>query len=174
MNPTVGEDGRYEVVRTSDDRRLDEATRTLVLRRDRYRCVFCGKGGRLEADHIIPWSAGGSDDLDNLRTLCHECNQERSNFSVPGDDWRRLPTAHECVYCNRGLLGEPGVTPVYCIVCNKKAPGLPLNRTEAEPEIYYAPDDAFDDPKRHELDALAARYRADALRTIRAAIQAES
>jgi hypothetical protein len=131
MNLDVDENGRYAVLRTSEteERQLTEGRRYLVLRRDRFRCVFCGSGGRLEADHIIPWSAGGSDEMDNLRTLCHACNQERSNFRVIDDSFRRLPTAHECVLCAPHLLGEPDVVAVYCIRCNRKGPGVPLDPT---------------------------------------------
>jgi len=51
-------------------------TRSYVLKRDNYTCRLCGhKGGRLEADHIRPISEGGAEfDLDNLRTLCHDCH----------------------------------------------------------------------------------------------------
>lgn len=130
MNPELDENGRYPVLRTSktEERQLNTVRRNLVLRRDRYRCVFCGEGGRLEVDHIIPWSAGGSDEMDNLRTLCHQCNQDRSNFKVPADDARRLPNGFECVYCTRDLLGE-STTPIYCVNCNKKAPGIPSDPT---------------------------------------------
>jgi hypothetical protein len=128
MNPKVEEDGRYEVVRVLEpgqERRLSENTRWLVLRRDRCKCVFCGKDGRLQVDHIVPWSAGGTDHIDNLRTLCEDCNQDRSNFWVPADDTRRLPNGRECVYCSPYLLGEADVISVYCIPCNKRAPGIP-------------------------------------------------
>lgn len=120
------EHARYPVVRTSTDRRLPPATRALVLRRDRYRCVFCNSRGPLEVDHIIPWSAGGSDDMDNLRTLCRDCNQTRSNFRVPADLTRQLPTSHQCIHCCPTLLGDNELQPVYCIACNRKGPGLPL------------------------------------------------
>jgi hypothetical protein len=51
-----------------------------VLKRDNYRCVKDGRNPaedhsvRLEVDHIIPVSKGGTNDLSNLRTLCYECN----------------------------------------------------------------------------------------------------
>ncbi|WP_081675850.1 HNH endonuclease [Butyrivibrio sp. AC2005] len=43
-----------------------------------------GAGGtaKLEVDHIIPFSQGGSDDDSNLRVLCEECNGERSDRYV--------------------------------------------------------------------------------------------
>lgn len=118
---------RHPVIRTQNDEERAGVLRDWVLRRDNFRCVICGKGGLLEVDHIVPWSAGGSDDVDNLRTLCRRCNQERSNFAVPIDGCRRLPNATECVYCQPCLITDyehPQVAPVYCLVCNRKAPGV--------------------------------------------------
>lgn len=51
-----------------------------VLRRDRFRCVICGAspasriGCELHVDHKIPISRGGNTTIENLRTLCGECN----------------------------------------------------------------------------------------------------
>lgn len=52
--------------------------RFLVLKRDQFTCVLCGRSGigvKLEVDHKIPVSKGGSNTLDNLQTLCYECNR---------------------------------------------------------------------------------------------------
>lgn len=49
-----------------------------VLQRDKFRCVLCGKDAKeehLEIDHIKPVVYGGTNDFDNLRTLCSECNK---------------------------------------------------------------------------------------------------
>ena len=43
--------------------------------RDGNRCVQCGATDSLETDHIIELSRGGSNDFDNLQTLCHECHE---------------------------------------------------------------------------------------------------
>jgi len=49
--------------------------RTQVLKRDGYRCVNCGQTGtELHVHHIIPKSKGGTDELDNLVTLCVKCH----------------------------------------------------------------------------------------------------
>jgi uncharacterized protein YozE (UPF0346 family) len=50
-----------------------------VFRSDDYRCRICGAsaqdGVRLEVDHKVPVSKGGSDELQNLWTLCFKCNR---------------------------------------------------------------------------------------------------
>ena len=51
-----------------------------VFERDNFTCRNCGEDGTfksLEVDHIIPVSKGGTDDLENLQTLCYECNMEK-------------------------------------------------------------------------------------------------
>lgn len=56
--------------------------RFLVFKRDEFTCVMCGRSGRgvkLEVDHIIPVSKDGTDDIDNLQTLCFECNRGKRN-----------------------------------------------------------------------------------------------
>ena len=63
-------------------RHISTSTRVDVLKRDNYRCVFCGataKDTQLQIDHIVPFSKGGSHDLGNLQTLCVECNRGKSD-----------------------------------------------------------------------------------------------
>ena len=56
--------------------------RRRVLDRDGWRCVTCGKAGRLECDHKVPMFrlAEGADpyDLDNLQTLCRKCHLSKT------------------------------------------------------------------------------------------------
>ena len=60
--------------------------RFLVLRRDKYRCQFCGRtardGVQLEVDHKVPKSKGGNNELSNLWTLCLPCNRGKSNLDL--------------------------------------------------------------------------------------------
>ena len=55
-----------------------------VFKRDNYTCQECGAtkedGAKLHIDHIIPVSQGGTDELDNLQTLCDKCNLNKSNL----------------------------------------------------------------------------------------------
>ena len=60
--------------------------RFLVMRKDGFKCVMCGKspanysGVELHIDHIMPWSKGGETVLENLQTLCSVCNIGKSNL----------------------------------------------------------------------------------------------
>lgn len=62
-------------------------TRTMVLERDNYTCQMCGRtrydGVKLEVDHIIPVAKGGSDNINNLQTLCFDCNRGKSDKILP-------------------------------------------------------------------------------------------
>ena len=59
----------------------------LVLKRDNFKCCMCGRspattaGLELHIDHIVPWSKGGETVIDNLQTLCSDCNLGKSNLS---------------------------------------------------------------------------------------------
>ena len=56
-----------------------------VLQRDRFKCCACGAspaitpGAELHVDHITAWSKGGETVLENLQTLCSNCNLGKSN-----------------------------------------------------------------------------------------------
>jgi 5-methylcytosine-specific restriction protein A len=61
-------------------KRSDIHSRIGVFRRDEYTCRHCGRQGKattLEADHVIPFSWGGTDDPWNLQTLCLPCNRRK-------------------------------------------------------------------------------------------------
>ena len=65
--------------------------RQYLLQKYQYTCVYCQKcafqhgkstGIRLEIDHVVPSSKGGSDRVNNLVLACHECNQKKGNLSL--------------------------------------------------------------------------------------------
>ena len=56
--------------------------RAAVLHRDGHKCVYCGKSGkrhRLELDHAIPKTLGGSDSYENRLAACYDCNLKKGN-----------------------------------------------------------------------------------------------
>ena len=64
--------------------------RFAVLERDGFKCRYCGRGAKenvvLQVDHVVPRSAGGTDDLSNLLTACSECNGGKGHALI-----ERLP-----------------------------------------------------------------------------------
>ena len=66
------------------------ATRRVVRERAHRRCEYCHADERWQfvrftVDHVLPQSAGGSDDADNLALACRNCNERRGN-RVAGRD----------------------------------------------------------------------------------------
>jgi len=57
--------------------KITEAVRSEVWRRDGGRCVQCTGNEKLEFDHVIPISRGGSDTARNLQLLCETCNRKK-------------------------------------------------------------------------------------------------
>jgi len=68
------------VVLEADRREIRLGLRYTILKRDRFRCVVCGRnpatqlGVVLHVDHIIPVARGGKTVFENLRSLCEACN----------------------------------------------------------------------------------------------------
>lgn len=60
--------------------------RNQIFARDDYTCQYCGaRGAKLECDHKVPVSRGGSNDPDNLATACFPCN--RSKRDKTPEEW---------------------------------------------------------------------------------------
>ena len=56
-----------------------------IFDRDGYQCQYCGKQPPtvcLEVDHIIPVKKGGTNDKENLRTSCVDCNRGKSTKTL--------------------------------------------------------------------------------------------
>tara|TARA_R110001599_G_scaffold1889_4_gene9711 strand:- start:135686 stop:136192 length:507 start_codon:yes stop_codon:yes gene_type:complete len=54
-------------------------TRRNVMRRDGFKCQYCGQKSKLTIDHIHPKSRGGKDTWENLTTACDKCNVKKGN-----------------------------------------------------------------------------------------------
>lgn len=82
---------------------ISDRIRHEVFKRDGYRCRECGaskdEGATLEIDHIIPIAKGGTNDIDNLQTLCKKCNRGKytdawvggeTDLEVAENEYRQL------------------------------------------------------------------------------------
>lgn len=58
---------------------IPESVRHEVWRRDQGHCVDCGAREKLEFDHIVPWSEGGSNTARNLELRCADCNRKKGD-----------------------------------------------------------------------------------------------
>lgn len=64
---------------------VSKRTRFEVLRRDEFRCQYCGlkaeeTGEGLTIDHVVPVTLGGPDTPDNLVAACIDCNVGKSSI----------------------------------------------------------------------------------------------
>ena len=73
-NILYGPESEREPQPTVQARIISGGKRRAVFERDAYRCVQCGSYRSLEVDHIYPVSRGGTADIENLQTLCRDCN----------------------------------------------------------------------------------------------------
>ncbi len=62
--------------------------RASVLRRDRFRCAYCGRSGQT-IDHLLPISRGGTSSWLNTVTACGSCNGRKAN-RTPDEAGMRL------------------------------------------------------------------------------------
>ena len=67
-------------------REVNLRMRFKVMAKDNFKCRFCGRspsstpGLVLQIDHIKPWSKGGETVMENLQTLCQDCNLGKSDL----------------------------------------------------------------------------------------------
>ena len=75
-----------------------ERFKKIIWERDSFTCQVCGKKPAYQVHHIIPRRKGGSDDPDNLITLCGLCHMLISPtpdfavmkaFKIPIDEVKR-------------------------------------------------------------------------------------
>lgn len=79
-------------------RGISPQLRNEILEKNGYTCQNCGAGVgdpdpfnpnrkvRLQIDHIVPRSHGGTDNKENLRVLCSACNQGKSNIQPASEN----------------------------------------------------------------------------------------
>jgi hypothetical protein len=76
----------YEKSTKSHRRSISRTKFVAVMEKSDNCCVACGSKESLELDHIVPWSKGGGNELDNLQILCKPCNASKGAKSM--DEWK--------------------------------------------------------------------------------------
>lgn len=75
--------------------------RFMILRRDGFKCQYCGRSAKQEAilhiDHIVPRSKGGAFTFDNLITSCLECNLGKRDVLLTKREINRLQGPPTCI-----------------------------------------------------------------------------
>lgn len=79
--------GIYEYLLSREEKYLNlrmfpESVKAQVLETQEHKCKKCSKDitwEDAEADHITPWSEGGTTDVVNCQILCKHCNRTKSN-----------------------------------------------------------------------------------------------
>lgn len=83
LNNTNNQNGTHKTKRD-----INLRLRFKVMQRDNFKCCICGSSPAtdptviLHIDHIKPWSKGGETTLDNLQTLCSNCNLGKSDLEI--------------------------------------------------------------------------------------------
>lgn len=88
--------------------KVSNRMRFSIYERDGNRCRKCGSTYDLEIDHIFPISKGGKSVYDNLQTLCHDCNRQKSNTVEKSDNPRYNTHGFYCPNCQIRLVMREG------------------------------------------------------------------
>lgn len=75
----------FKDYKSRNRRNVSLRLRFYIMQRDGHTCQTCGAyppEARLEVDHKIPLSKGGSNDEENLWTLCFECNRGKADIHI--------------------------------------------------------------------------------------------
>ena len=85
-------------------------SRKNVIKRDRYRCQYCGSRSKpLTVDHVIPKERNGGDKWENLVAACVECNTKKGN-RIPSEVNMKLfsvPKKPNYLYFIQNFFGAP-------------------------------------------------------------------
>lgn len=112
---------RMAVIRTGEREPMPSELRYAIASRDGFHCAWCWSNKELQIDHIIPWSAGGSNDTTNLRLLCGPCNRKRSNYESDSGTAHPKPITLACLRCT-GEDGDSTVREAFCLKCMRFTP----------------------------------------------------
>lgn len=86
VSKQIQNETKKEIKTKRTSRGINLRLRWTILQRDNFSCRKCGRSPAkdqniiLHVDHIIPWSKGGETVIENLETLCEQCNLGKSNL----------------------------------------------------------------------------------------------
>jgi hypothetical protein len=86
--PLNGLSEEIKISKHKTKRYINWRLRFLVMRKDNFKCVACGRNPAtdpkiiLHVDHIHAWEDGGETVFENLQTLCSVCNIGKSNLDM--------------------------------------------------------------------------------------------
>ncbi|MEZ4410290.1 MAG: HNH endonuclease [Polyangiales bacterium] len=77
--------------------------------RDGHRCLCCGDDNAryLQVDHVVSFHHGGSNEMENLQTLCARCNGDKG---INEENFRRTETLLVSPRAEFSVKHEPGAT----------------------------------------------------------------
>lgn len=64
-------------------RAIPQDVKIAVSVRDRGMCRQCGSRQNLHFDHVVPWSRGGANTVNNIQLLCGPCNLRKGAYDIP-------------------------------------------------------------------------------------------
>ncbi|MEO0575476.1 MAG: HNH endonuclease [Pseudomonadota bacterium] len=113
MNSIVATRGVHKSADDADAR--PALTNAGLFRRDDYICLYCADvlpARLLSRDHVVPLSAGGADEWENVVTACRPCNHRKANYALDTIDMRLLAVpyvpnrAEGLILENRTMLSD--------------------------------------------------------------------
>ena len=70
---------------TNSRKPVSQGKVVIAMQKSNGLCVRCGATERLEVDHIVPVSRGGTNEIDNLQMLCKSCNASKRDKTM--EEW---------------------------------------------------------------------------------------
>lgn len=124
--------------------------REYLLEKWKRKCAYCGtKTGRLEIDHIVPKSKGGTDRVSNLTLSCLRCNQKKGNrtateFGYPEIQKKAKESLKATAFMNTlrwQLVNELGCGWTYGYITKWRRKKLDLSKSHANDAFIIAGGD---------------------------------
>ena len=86
---TVSKTASETATQTENSKAIPTSVKRYVWHKANNKCQFCNSSFAPQTDHIVPRALGGTDDPQNLRLLCRNCNQRQAIKKLGRDIMRR-------------------------------------------------------------------------------------